>query len=809
LTKPSQSRPWYSYEGIAEWHDSILVAKSPFAIHFYNKKYQLLAEVDTLYVNSIYTDSKNRLWAGTFNGLKQVIQVRDKNNKDHFSLQPAPFKDPVLQKAIVSHVLEDDEGNIWVATNQGLVKIFPDGTIKTYTEKNGLPSRMIHCIYQDREKNIWIGTIAGLATLVSKGSVNIYAKDNGYVSYGNNVMYLFKNDHLLVTGTGGSHLYDIKSNNLELLQTFREGYDIDLLIKQSPSLQPDENNPIGNYVLRQKNIQVGGNSYAVSDKESILFAADALRLTIKSGNVVLKHDFPPHRVQSLTFDSQGYLWIGTWNMGLYRATYKKIKDSIAFSLKDFSYLLPDRSVRSLYTDNKGNIWVGTRYKGLMRLTSDGHDGYKTWSLDYSSGIMSNYILTFSEDAAGNMWVGTYMGLDKLIPEADTFRVFNFSRINSYSSPVIAMLPRKDNSIWCITSDGLVHIADRQFENRQPLPVIITNVSVGDSTVRDSIIRTVQSITLNYRSSQAQFEFTSPDYINEKQILYNYRLLGSNDTSWSKPSNTHRVSYASLQPGNYRFEVRTLGWNGNFGSPTSFVFIITPPYWRTGWFYLFISILGILLLYAIYRYRISQFMRVQKIRNRIATDLHDDIGSTLTNISILSELSRQKLAQQEEAGLFLDRIAEEVNSSNQALDDIVWSINTENDTLAQTITRMRRYAAEIFDGANIHYSLHMDEHFAGRKLNMEQRRDSFLIFKEAINNIYKHAQAKNVYIKVWMDNNHLYMNIRDDGKGFDTTVSTNRNGIKNINHRTEKWKGTIQINSSPGKGTEMLIHFPIV
>jgi signal transduction histidine kinase len=110
-----------------------------------------------------------------------------------------------------------------------------------------------------------------------------------------------------------------------------------------------------------------------------------------------------------------------------------------------------------------------------------------------------------------------------------------------------------------------------------------------------------------------------------------------------------------------------------------------------------------LLYMIYRYRINQLIAMQKVRNRIATDLHDDIGSTLTNISILSELSRQKLAPQEEANVFLNRISEEVNNSSQALDDIVWSINTNNDTLEQTVARMRRYAAEIFDGANIHYS----------------------------------------------------------------------------------------------------------
>jgi signal transduction histidine kinase len=105
-------------------------------------------------------------------------------------------------------------------------------------------------------------------------------------------------------------------------------------------------------------------------------------------------------------------------------------------------------------------------------------------------------------------------------------------------------------------------------------------------------------------------------------------------------------------------------------------------------------------------------------------------------------------------------------------------------------------------------LQLDEHFANRKLSMEQRRDSFLIFKEAINNIYKHAQAKNVRIKVGLDDNHLYMNIQDDGIGFNTEVTTHRNGIKNMNQRTQRWKGTIAIHSSPGKGTEMLIRFPV-
>jgi signal transduction histidine kinase len=215
-----------------------------------------------------------------------------------------------------------------------------------------------------------------------------------------------------------------------------------------------------------------------------------------------------------------------------------------------------------------------------------------------------------------------------------------------------------------------------------------------------------------------------------------------------------------------------------------------------------------LLYALYRYRIGQLLRLQKIRNRIATDLHDDIGSTLTNISILSELSLKNMDEKEKAAVFLGRISEEVSHSSQALDDIVWSINTKNDTLEETVVRMRRYAAEIFDAANINYTLQLDEQFANRKLNMEQRRDCFLVFKETINNIYKHAEAKNVFIKLWLQNNSLFLEIKDDGIGFNTNVLTHRNGIKNIHNRMEKWDGDVSIKSAPGSGTQIKVRFPV-
>jgi signal transduction histidine kinase len=341
------------------------------------------------------------------------------------------------------------------------------------------------------------------------------------------------------------------------------------------------------------------------------------------------------------------------------------------------------------------------------------------------------------------------------------------------------------------------------------PVVITQATINNKPWEgDTAITYKKILHLPWHQNSLSFSFAALDFVAPGKIIYYYQLYPY-DKNWVEAGNRNYAAYTNIPPGEYTFRVKA--WGPTIGAKdaeATLSIIITPPFWKTWWFVgLLVLALGSL-LYMLYRYRIDQLIALQKVRNRIATDLHDDIGSTLTNISILSELSRQKLDRHEEAGVFLNRIAEEVNNSSQALDDIVWSINTNNDTLEQTVARMRRYAAEIFDGANIHYSLQLDEHFAQRKLNMEQRRDCFLLFKEVINNIYKHADAREVSIRVWLEGNQLHMTIEDDGKGFDPTQVTHRNGLKNMQHRIGKWKGQLQIQSTPGKGTHTSLSFPV-
>ena len=230
---------------------------------------------------------------------------------------------------------------------------------------------------------------------------------------------------------------------------------------------------------------------------------------------------------------------------------------------------------------------------------------------------------------------------------------------------------------------------------------------------------------------------------------------------------------------------------------------------------FILIGGLLLLILIlisagliffYRYRIKQLEKLQSVKNRIASDLHDDIGATLTNINILAELSKQNFNKTGNADPFLNRISEEINITSQALDDIIWSVNVHDESFDEVILRMRRYAGELFDAHKINYTIRLDEKLSSLKLNMEQRRDLYLLFKESVNNIYKHAAAANVSISITGEDHNIFMKVEDDGKGF-CMKETPRNGLKNMQSRVQKWKGEMRVETTPGKGTQLFFIFP--
>ena len=783
--------------------DDLLLHKNDFSI-------QASIEYPGIYFYSLMLDSKKRVWACTSKGLK-LIQIRmDKYPQLSIGSLPAGFNFPPLTNAQVITMAEEQDGSFWIGTLKGLVRLFPGGNFHVYSEKDGLPSDRIHCLYSDKEKNLWIGTSLGLAKWVSRNNVvfvNTETQD-------------FRNDVIAMSSSGDQKIILKTDNGLK---------DFNFQTKEFKNIEvPGNQFPVpvaGTYPLlihyadwigsldNKKNIVtpvtkldtvITGITSAVGHPHGTVFLGSFSGVYAVHRTSLKK--IIPYRITSMAVDGGGYIWAGTWSDGLYRITMRNSDEGL-YDILDVTPRIKEKEIRGLYADSKKNLWIGTRYGGAFCILPKTNDDFDIRHYNRQQGLMSDWVISFAETKTNDIWVGTYLGLDKLVKESSGYRVFNFSKAVNFFGEIKEIVPANDQWI-CAANTGIAVFKDEDLHKSVPLQPLIFSSTLG---VRENKIITffpVDKVTLKPFQNAARFEFGALGFINERQILYSYRLKGSNDTTWSKPGNIHEATYASLSSGHYTFEVKTIGWNGEEGLPAAFSFYIRTPFWKQWWFVALIIVGALVLLYAFYRYRINQLLRLQTVRNSIATDLHDDIGSSLTNISILSELSSKNLSDPEKAQPFLHRISEEVQTSSQAMDDIIWSVNSRNDSLHETMARMRRYAAELFDNSVIDCHLQLDEKAGDKKLSMEQRRDVYLIYKEALNNIHKHADANNVWVDVAQHHNYLFIHIKDDGKGFNTTAFTNRNGLKNLRSRAEKWNGKIKIQSGENKGTTIEIKIPL-
>lgn len=224
------------------------------------------------------------------------------------------------------------------------------------------------------------------------------------------------------------------------------------------------------------------------------------------------------------------------------------------------------------------------------------------------------------------------------------------------------------------------------------------------------------------------------------------------------------------------------------------------------------LLGLLAWVLFNRYQLrKQFQEKEAmlaIRNNISKDLHDEIGSSLTNINILNELAKRTLTNTPEAVKYLNQSGESIQRISESLGDIVWNINPEYDDIENLLVRMKRYAADMLEGANIDYELSFPDEATAIKLSMSKRRDFYLFYKEAINNLVKYSKAKRASIKLQLQDNLLKLFIKDDGIGFDPATVTRGNGLNNMNSRASLLSGTMAIKSQPNEGTEILLNMSL-
>ena len=319
---------------------------------------------------------------------------------------------------------------------------------------------------------------------------------------------------------------------------------------------------------------------------------------------------------------------------------------------------------------------------------------------------------------------------------------------------------------------------------------------------------IRGLELAPAQNHIQIDFSGLAFGAGEALQYQYKLDGA-DNDWQALTALRTVNYANLAPGAYRFVVRAINAEGLFSpSPATVEFRVLAPVWQQWWFIAIAALAVGVAVYAVYRYRVSQLVELERVRTRIASDLHDDIGANLTRIAILSEVAHSQL-HDDKASIEtpLSSIAQISRESVASMGDIVWAINPNRDHLIDLVQRMRRLASEIFAGRKIEFEFRAPESEDGLKLGADVRRDVFLIFKEAVNNAARHSGCSHVDIELLVEWSRIVLTVRDDGRGFDTEASTEGNGLISMKRRAASLGGELELRSTEGKGSVITLRVP--
>jgi signal transduction histidine kinase len=473
--------------------------------------------------------------------------------------------------------------------------------------------------------------------------------------------------------------------------------------------------------------------------------------------------------------------------------------------------LPETKPRAFFLDSRGWLWVGLRYKGVS--VTKNPDAATPQFINYSTanGLASDAVWAITEDNVGRIYLGTGKGLDQLDLTAGQIRHFNTE--DGLASDVINdCLKDKDGNIWVGTTLGLSKF-DPRAERRaaEAAPIYLSRVQIAgeELSLPETGARRVPDLELPASHNNLLIEFVALSFQGEHRLRYQYQLEGV-DADWSAPIEARSINYAHLATGSYQFLVRAVNEEGVVSSEAaSFRFRILPPIWQRWWFLTVAAVFVGLAIYATHRQRVARLVELERVRTRIATDLHDDIGANLSLIAMLSEVARGHLAHDDlRLKEWFSTIATTSRDTVDAMSDLVWAVNPRRDHLGDLTQRMRRFADDIFGARNITLDFQAPDISRNLRVGADLRREVFLIFKESINNIVRHSACTEAFVELEVERGWLVLRLRDNGRGVDPAQAGDGNGLASMQQRATKLGGRFEVVSPNADGTRVTLSVPL-
>lgn len=736
--------------------------------------------------NLFFIDSKNALWIGTRNGL-----FLKKPGKPGISA--SFFHDPQNAYSLVSNyisaILEDRTGNIWFGTAYGISIARPYSQFVHNLSVNNVKhypfgDKMVRDIIQIDKNNILVGTSNADGLYLTDSNFNTI-KRYSYNTYKYDWIWTHYDDvprqRIFISTQEGMLVYEKKTRRLKIdsSEVFKKRYGISSFVSTADSIL---------WMARLRGNFVRYN----------LNTGDYKEYDLKMLGV------PDGAISSLEKAGENNIWILAGRGGLLKFDERREQIVEQLKLGTTSQSLIEGGI--FFVKDLGDLLViGYQSSGIQLYYKQSKTFRRFTQAD---GLVSDATTDAVVAKDGTVWIASQNGLIQFNPATGKFRNVGYQEgILSNHFDCITQL--HDGRIAAGGPRGMIFFDPAEIEklNQPPAAPVFTSIDVyGKSIPIDNLHHRPTPLMISYQENHFSFEFISLQYNMSRQLEYSCLLEGL-DASWINTGSRRFISYSNVEGGRYTFRVRVRERGGEWVEGRQYLQIIVgTAFYKRFWFYVIVALAVVAVVYVLFRYRLQELIKLDRMRTNISSDLHDEVGTSLTSISIFSEMALKSISQNSKEREYLQRIGNRSRDSIEKMSDIVWSINPENDSLEMVLVRMKNYASEISEAKELNMFWNEAGNFADYKLNMEQRKNFYLLFKEAINNSIKHAQAKNISIQLNASGKSINLTIIDDGVGFAPGNNSRGNGIKNIHRRVTLLKGEIEINSDKGKGTSLHLHF---
>lgn len=707
-----------------------------------------------------------------------------------------PFRTlSIIEQHYVGDLTTDAEGNLWATiSNLGAARIARTHS-ELFSERDGLESAVVHGLTESRTGVVY--AITG-----ERHTLNEFNGDRfqprpaklppalSYMGWGEAEVALQSRDGRWWIASGSGAL------------CYPPGDDARRLENASPRLYTANDGLPHSIVLRLFEDSQGGiwagtaDGAGRFDRSSERWASYGA-LNITTGEM-------RGAVHAIAEDGNGAIWLGFASPRLLRVRGSQV-DVFTKGLAGF--------INALLVDHAGRLWIGSSQGGLYRVDDPAAPQLRLRAYTIDQGLGSNHVFSLAEDSFGHIYIAGGRGVDRL--DAETGAIRHFTAGDGLPPGETERLYRdRKGFIWFASNFGLARYQPEPDQRAAPSQPLLRSINIGGVLRPVSVVgeRSIEGLELAPGQNNLELEYRALDFAAGERLRYQYRLRGASE-QWSAPTDLQTVQYARLSPGRYRFEVRSVA-AGVASAPASFDFQLLAPFWQRWWFVTAVILFSAAAGYAFHRYRLAHFLALERVRTRLAMDLHDDLGAGLAEIAILAEVARRK--PQDGAGEVLDYVARHARRLRAALGDIVWTVDPRRDRLSDLVDRMRETALTVLqnDRCTVAFSTPAEEQLQKLEVAPEMRRHLLLFFKEAIINVARHADATNVLIEIAPAGRSVHLLIRDNGRGFDPHPHDNDkdnrvgNGLMDLRRRAAEMRGELRLRTAPERGVEIELDVPL-